>query len=663
MKKDKKSSIATKLIFYVLLGNIYVSLLFMIQNYIEVSKENTKKINTKTSEIEESIIPTLASSLYEENEEGYSSILKGILSDENIIRVSFLEPDDLNNPKSGHKQLHNRQLDFFNKESPKSFIIKIIDVNYSEEGEEANYLGKLKVYFTNRYIKEKTTNQIINQSLLILSQTIVTTILVYFIFRFLVTVHIKDMVDYSINLDLAKIQTLKDLKLKRKELKKPDELDQLVNSTNEMKRNLQVNHEKILDYSRNLEKKILEATKEINEEKNKIANLMNNIQVSIFVIGKDFLILPPVSNFSKFLFNKDIVGLHISQVLFFNFKQGTKQYQDLVSTFRKIFETNINDFENLRTMLPKKVTIPDQFKKRGKVLKLSYKAISNDSEMIKNLMCTAEDITDSENLLKISNQDQEKYHNLKEIIFIEEKVHLSSSLELSLKKSFDLLDDFISPMSDTYENEHFIEKFKYYLEDLRSLLSSSKLINLKISKFFEELKIIKENSNLNIQFETTNLLCKIFDNLIDYSMGLNLLTPTKIDLAFSFSKAAIEKSKDLEKVFRNLFEYIFLVREIDKIDDEKMEKVLKVAILYPEFERTINLIHQRSTLLSFLFKGIGDFELASDFETLSKLVKQMPERRMLTKSIIKNNLIEPYSIILPKLEGIENRVRELKSAA
>ena len=38
----------------------------MIQNYIEVSKENTKKINTKTSEIEESIIPTLASSLYEE---------------------------------------------------------------------------------------------------------------------------------------------------------------------------------------------------------------------------------------------------------------------------------------------------------------------------------------------------------------------------------------------------------------------------------------------------------------------------------------------------------------------------------------------------------------------------------------------------------------------
>ena len=94
----------------------------------------------------------------------------------------------------------------------------------------------------------------------------------------------------------------------------------------------------------------------------------------------------------------------------------------------------------------------------------------------------------------------------------------------------------------------------------------------------------------------------------------------------------------MEKVFRNLFEHIFLVREIDKIDDEKMEKVLKVAILYPEFERTINLII-KGQLFLVSFKGIGDFELASDFETLSKLVKQMPERRMLTKSIIKTILL------------------------
>ena len=152
------------------------------------------------------------------------------------------------------------------------------------------------------------------------------------------------MVEYAVNIDLNTLKDLRDLKLKRKELKNPDELDQLVNSINKMKKNIQSNHEKLLDYSKNLEYKIKDATKEINKEKNIIWNLLNNIQVSIFVIGSDFLILPPVSNFSKFLFNRNIVGLHISQVLFFNFKKGTKQYIDLTLTFKKIFETNISRF-------------------------------------------------------------------------------------------------------------------------------------------------------------------------------------------------------------------------------------------------------------------------------------------------------------------------------
>ena len=89
MNLKKKSSIASKLIFYVLLGNILVSLAFMLQNYLELSKENTKKINTKLRDFKESIIPPLAGALFEENEEGISLSLRGILADENIIKVSF----------------------------------------------------------------------------------------------------------------------------------------------------------------------------------------------------------------------------------------------------------------------------------------------------------------------------------------------------------------------------------------------------------------------------------------------------------------------------------------------------------------------------------------------------------------------------------------------
>ena len=285
MKIEKKSSIAYKLLFYVLFGNILVSLLFMLQNYLELSLENTERINRKIIEIKETIIPTLSANLYEENEDASKLSLKGILSDENIIRVSFLEPSNLKNPESTYDEIFYMEIKNFKKESPKSFFIKNIKIYHQEDIEDPkNYLGRLKVYFTKKYIQEKTRKQVISQSLVILFQTIMTTIMVFFIFKHLVTKHINTMVDYAINLDLRKIKALSDLKLKRRQLKSPDELDQLVNSINKMKKNIQFNHEKILDHSKNLEFKIREATKEINEEKNKIGNLMNNIQVSIFYL-------------------------------------------------------------------------------------------------------------------------------------------------------------------------------------------------------------------------------------------------------------------------------------------------------------------------------------------------------------------------------------------
>ena len=129
------------------------------------------------------------------------------------------------------------------------------------------------------------------------------------------------MGQYAQNFDLEKLSSLKELKLNRKELKKPDELDLLVSSFNQMKSNLQRSHEQLLDYSKNLELKIKDATMEISEEKNKIKPL-DKIQVSIFA-GKDFKYSSSFSFFRLFI-PKNIVGLHISQVLFLISNEGRK---------------------------------------------------------------------------------------------------------------------------------------------------------------------------------------------------------------------------------------------------------------------------------------------------------------------------------------------------
>ena len=155
MKIEKKSSIAYKLLFYVLLGNIFVSLLFMLQNYLELSQENTKEINRKLVEIKESIIPTLSANLYDEDERGFNLVLKGILSDENIIRVSIFDAEDFDKNEDPNSEFVYQEIKNFKKESPKSFFIKTMKIFYQlpDDGNKA-YLGKLKIYFTKKYIQE-----------------------------------------------------------------------------------------------------------------------------------------------------------------------------------------------------------------------------------------------------------------------------------------------------------------------------------------------------------------------------------------------------------------------------------------------------------------------------------------------------------------------------
>ena len=114
----------------------------------------------------------------------------------------------------------------------------------------------------------------------------------------------------------------------------------------------------------------------------------------------------------------------------------------------------------------------------------------------------------------------------------------------------------------------------------------------------------------------------------------------------------------MANAFKNLFEYVFLVREIHNIDRESLERVAGVARLYPEFDNTIDLIHQRAKLLGCLLNAVMEDELSKIYNSLAKLVAQMPDRKRLTESIIKFSLIDPYKVILEKTEDIETQLTE-----
>ena len=68
----------------------------------------------------------------------------------------------------------------------------------------------------------------------------------------------------------------------------------------------------------------------------------------------------------------------------------------------------------------------------------------------------------------------------------------------------------------------------------------------------------------------------------------------------------------------------------------------KKAPLYTEFDKTINLILNRSRLISFCLKVLGKNKLSEKYMEFSNLLRQMPSKDRLTEAALINHLIEPY---------------------
>ena len=93
---------------------------------------------------------------------------------------------------------------------------------------------------------------------------------------------------------------------------------------------------------------------------------------------------------------------------------------------------------------------------------------------------------------------------------------------------------------------------------------------------------------------------------------------------------------------RNLFESIFLIRQIDKIDEEKLKKASRLARLYPGLEKTMEHIDQRSRFISFLLKVLMNDDYSEKLSGLENSVRLLPDKLKLNEKIIKNNLMKTY---------------------
>ena len=400
-----------------------------------------------------------------------------------------------------------------------------------------------------------------------------------------------------------------------------------------------------------LENKILESTSELYRSAAKTQGMLANINKSIFSLDKEGTVLAPVSKFSKEIFRKDIVGLNGLSLLFFHFKKGSKQKNDLVHSFKGIFGRSEDNYLSLKGGFPEKVTIPDRENERGRVLEINYVPLYDDKSRVENLMLLVDDITEVEHELQESKEDQLKYAIFMELLPVKRDEKFCDIISGSIKHAIFVLERWVGPESSYWS----VEDYQRNIHEIQAPLNQDQF--KRMTNFWKSILLLKremENPKITetLEVRVVEVVSYIIETFMRYAEAINtfhkynLGPEVRYELPQGFEQSLVEKIDDFEGVMSNLMGYVFLVRKISDLDEEKMANAPMKARLYSEFDSTINLLMTRAKLISYLLKVFGKVQLSEQYNNFSVLLKQMPSKEKLTQDALVNHLIGPYKNLI-----------------
>ncbi len=397
-----------------------------------------------------------------------------------------------------------------------------------------------------------------------------------------------------------------------------------------------------------LEDKIEKRTKEIS-------GLLNNLESSIFYVGKDLKVTPPFSSYSEKLFKKDIKGKSVFEFLFISYQKGSRKFDEVLLSFKSVFGDDELNYSFVEVNFPQSIIFADSERPEGRTLKISYSPIFNKQKNVEKLMFIVEDISDFEKYYQEAKKDQQSYTFMKEILTIKDKESVILDLKNSIQASIEELEFFLSPLCEADGVPQHMERYKGFIDKVNIKTKSMKSLNTKIHTKAAEFDYTsikgekdygkRENTKgINHRVEITNKLIDIFDYILLYRNVMNLFSPIELD--FSFDSKIEEKIKDLKILLSNLFQKTFLIQDLNLIDKTKLARMALLAKTYPDFDHTINLITLRTSYISLLLKSIHKDMESSTFTSIANLFKQIPDQSKLNETIMNQNLILPYKEVL-----------------
>ena len=181
--KVKKSSIATKMIvltvFVTVLAALLASSFIISQDY----QKEMRRVEESMMDVKKSLMPTLATALYTEDDDQIAQSLKGILNVEGVVEVRVRLADE----EEDSHNLIKKSLEKMKEEERRSLgptkQIKIIHIEEDAEEGEQEIVGDLFLYSTLQLAKNKVKNQVFKFSVVQVSQVLVLALSIFLIFR------------------------------------------------------------------------------------------------------------------------------------------------------------------------------------------------------------------------------------------------------------------------------------------------------------------------------------------------------------------------------------------------------------------------------------------------------------------------------------------------
>ncbi|MBG07507.1 MAG: hypothetical protein CME68_02015, partial [Halobacteriovoraceae bacterium] len=232
---------------------------------------------------------------------------------------------------------------------------------------------------------------------------------------------------------------------------------------------------------------------------------------------------------------------------------------------------------------------------------------------------------------------------------LDRKDKIVSSLSTFTNNTISSLVKLMGPSSEEFSKKDvntmissLIKKFK------TSDASRSKDLEKAIKNIQEESNVPKEGDMGLFFVWAVEKLSNLFLVLMRYVESLNTLHKNGLgpgvfySLPKDFEVVVDQKKKDLDTMMKNILEYVFLVRDLDDLDEEKIANAPKKARLNNEFDQIIGKMLISSKLIYFLLKVYGKTEEEKYYRELSELLEQMPSKEKLNEASLINHLVEPY---------------------